>query len=145
MALLGDLAFLHDHNGLLAPEGEPQPHLVIVVADNDGGGIFHQLEQGAPEFAGDFERIFGTPTGMDLAGIASAAGIPTSSVGTAGDFERAMGQALSGSGVSVIVASSPGRAHEAAVLKRLAEVTERGAQPRTSPPTRPARPPAGIR
>lgn len=77
IALMGDLAFLHDHNGLLHPRAERQPNLTIVVVDNNGGGLFSSLEQAAPEFAQDFDRVFGTPHDVDLAGIARAAGIRT--------------------------------------------------------------------
>jgi 2-succinyl-5-enolpyruvyl-6-hydroxy-3-cyclohexene-1-carboxylate synthase len=72
-ALIGDLTFLHDLNGLLIGPGEPRPDLCLVVIDNDGGGIFATLEQGAGE-QGTFERIFGTPTGADLAAAAAVSG-----------------------------------------------------------------------
>ncbi|MGH3998079.1 MAG: 2-succinyl-5-enolpyruvyl-6-hydroxy-3-cyclohexene-1-carboxylic-acid synthase, partial [Pseudonocardiaceae bacterium] len=69
---VGDLTFLHDANGLLAGAGEVRPDLTVVVANDDGGGIFGLLEQGAPEYAGAFERIFGTPHGTDLAALCAA-------------------------------------------------------------------------
>ena len=62
-ALLGDLTFLHDANGLILGPQEPLPRLTIVVVNNDGGGIFAGLEPGRPEHARAFERVFGTPTG----------------------------------------------------------------------------------
>ena len=74
-ALLGDLTFLHDANGLLIGPGEPRPDLTIVVANDDGGGIFTLLEPGEPERAADFERVFGTPTGTDLAALCAAHGV----------------------------------------------------------------------
>ncbi|HET6968920.1 MAG TPA: 2-succinyl-5-enolpyruvyl-6-hydroxy-3-cyclohexene-1-carboxylic-acid synthase [Ornithinibacter sp.] len=74
-AVVGDLTFLHDANGLLAGPDEPAPDLTIVVVNDDGGGIFATLEHGAPERAADFERVFGTPTGTDLSALCLAHGI----------------------------------------------------------------------
>ncbi|MGV9753868.1 2-succinyl-5-enolpyruvyl-6-hydroxy-3-cyclohexene-1-carboxylic-acid synthase [Nocardia farcinica] len=77
IALIGDLTFLHDAAGLLIGRGEPRPSdLTIVVANDDGGGIFELLEQGDPQYAGVFERVFGTPHGMDLAALCAAYRIP---------------------------------------------------------------------
>lgn len=74
-AYLGDLTFLHDANGLLIGPGEPIPDLTLVVASDDGGAIFSSLEQGGEEFAGEFERVFGTPTGTDIAALCAAHGV----------------------------------------------------------------------
>lgn len=75
-ALLGDLTFLHDSNGLLIGPAEPKPDLTVVVLNDDGGGIFTLLEQGAPEHAASFERMFGTPHGTDLAALCAGYGVP---------------------------------------------------------------------
>nr|WP_306271177.1 2-succinyl-5-enolpyruvyl-6-hydroxy-3-cyclohexene-1-carboxylic-acid synthase [Ornithinimicrobium sp. HY1793] len=89
-ALVGDLTFLHDINGLLIGPGEPRPDLTIVVINDDGGGIFSTLEYGAPERAGDFDRVFGTPTGADLQGLASAYGVAVARVETPGALREAL-------------------------------------------------------
>jgi 2-succinyl-5-enolpyruvyl-6-hydroxy-3-cyclohexene-1-carboxylate synthase len=73
-ALLGDLTFLHDSNGLILGPSEPRPDLRVVVANDDGGSIFATLEHGLPAHMGAFERIFGTPHGVDLRGLAEAMG-----------------------------------------------------------------------
>ncbi|HEY6424314.1 MAG TPA: 2-succinyl-5-enolpyruvyl-6-hydroxy-3-cyclohexene-1-carboxylic-acid synthase [Pseudonocardiaceae bacterium] len=75
-ALIGDLTFLHDANGLLAGPDEARPDLTVVVANDDGGGIFGLLEQGAAEHTGAFERLFGTPHGTDLAALCAAHHVP---------------------------------------------------------------------
>ncbi len=76
IAYVGDLTFLHGSNGLLIGPGEPRPDLTIVVANDDGGSIFSTLEQGAPEFAATFERVYATPTGADIAALCAAYGVP---------------------------------------------------------------------
>ncbi|SCS51547.1 2-succinyl-5-enolpyruvyl-6-hydroxy-3-cyclohexene-1-carboxylic-acid synthase [Staphylococcus caeli] len=62
--LIGDLAFYHDMNGLLMSKLN-DIHLNIVLLNNDGGGIFSYLPQ---KEAADayFERLFGTPTGLNF-------------------------------------------------------------------------------
>jgi 2-succinyl-5-enolpyruvyl-6-hydroxy-3-cyclohexene-1-carboxylate synthase len=89
---------------------------VIVVADNDGGGIFHQLEQGQPEHAGSFERIFGTPLGRDLVAVAQAAGVSATKVVDLAELEQTLTGALAGGGVHVIVAHVPDRSAEARLM-----------------------------
>ena len=74
VALMGDLTFLHDMTGLVIGPHEPRPDLVMVVSNNGGGGIFHTLEPGDPLHARAFERVFGTPHDVQLAGLAEAAG-----------------------------------------------------------------------
>lgn len=73
-ALLGDLALLHDQNGLLLGPDDPRPDLTVVAINNNGGGIFSLLPQAA--HAGPFERVFGTPHGADLEKVSGAAGVP---------------------------------------------------------------------
>lgn len=72
--LLGDLTTQHDLGALVRPTLEEWPDLRVVVADDDGGAIFHGLEQGAPEYGQSFERVFGTPQGVDLVAVATALG-----------------------------------------------------------------------
>ena len=65
-ALIGDLTLLHDLNGLLIGPPEQRPNLTLIVHNDDGGGIFTLLEQGAAEYKDSFERVFGTPHGADI-------------------------------------------------------------------------------
>jgi 2-succinyl-5-enolpyruvyl-6-hydroxy-3-cyclohexene-1-carboxylate synthase len=75
-AILGDLAFLHDQNGMVFGPDEPQPDLVFVIVDNSGGGIFGSLEQADPDFADVYERVFATPNQADIPALLRAHGIP---------------------------------------------------------------------
>jgi len=85
-ALMGDLTFLHDSTGLVIGPDEPRPDLVIVVVNDDGGGLFTLLEQGAPEHAGSFERLFGTPHGADLGLLCAATGTAYARVNSLADL-----------------------------------------------------------
>jgi len=78
--LIGDVAFLHDSNGLLGL-ADRRVDLTIVVLDNDGGGIFSFLPQ-RDQLPGDrFERLFGTPHGLDLVALSAAYGVDAERVG----------------------------------------------------------------
>ena len=57
VALLGDLTFAHDSNGLAIPQ-EERPQLTVVVLNNDGGGIFELLEPADAVPRETFERVF---------------------------------------------------------------------------------------
>jgi 2-succinyl-5-enolpyruvyl-6-hydroxy-3-cyclohexene-1-carboxylate synthase len=90
-ALMGDLTFLHDLTGLLTGEGERIPDLTVVVPDNDGGGIFAQLEPGEDRYEAGYRRVFGTPHGRDLVAVATALGWAASRVSTSDELMEALG------------------------------------------------------
>jgi len=115
-ALLGDLTFLHDANGLVLGPDETRPDLTIVVVNNDGGAIFSLLEQGSQEFAGVYERVFGTPHRASLAGLAAAARIGHTMVLRAEDLPAA----LKGDGIRIVEVPAD-RAGGTALRRRLAE------------------------
>ncbi|MET9344880.1 2-succinyl-5-enolpyruvyl-6-hydroxy-3-cyclohexene-1-carboxylic-acid synthase [Nonomuraea sp. NPDC003804] len=95
-ALLGDLTFLHDQNGLILGPREPRPDLCLVVVNNDGGGIFSLLPQAG--IRDPFERVFGTPHGVDLEYVAAATGTPYQLVEDISDLPKA----IRGEGLRVV-------------------------------------------
>jgi 2-succinyl-5-enolpyruvyl-6-hydroxy-3-cyclohexene-1-carboxylate synthase len=88
-ALCGDLTLLHDASSLLGAAGR-QRGAVLVVCDNDGGGIFSFLPQATLLEGERFEQLFGTPHGTDLGALAAAHGIPFADVRTASDLTAAI-------------------------------------------------------
>jgi 2-succinyl-5-enolpyruvyl-6-hydroxy-3-cyclohexene-1-carboxylate synthase len=95
-ALLGDLTFLHDATGLVIGPDEPRPDLTVVVVNDDGGGLFQLLEQGEPAYAASFERVFGTPHGVDLAALCAATGTPHVAAGSLDGLRAELGALQSG-------------------------------------------------
>jgi 2-succinyl-5-enolpyruvyl-6-hydroxy-3-cyclohexene-1-carboxylate synthase len=101
VGLSGDLAFLHDVGGFYGA-ARRDIDAVLVVVDNDGGGIFNFLPQAElPQET--FETIFGTPHGLDLIAVAGSYGLPAERVTKAGDLAPALHRALEAGGVQVIV------------------------------------------
>jgi len=75
VALLGDLTFAHDSNGLAVQQTE-RPQLTVVVLNNDGGGIFELLEPAEAVPRPTFERVFAASSGVDVAALAGAHHVP---------------------------------------------------------------------
>ena len=90
LALLGDVTFLHDANGLVIGPDEPRPDLTLVVVNDDGGSIFATLEQGGDPYAAAFERVFGTPHGVDLEALCRATGTAYTRVDSVSSLRRAL-------------------------------------------------------
>jgi 2-succinyl-5-enolpyruvyl-6-hydroxy-3-cyclohexene-1-carboxylate synthase len=95
IALLGDLAFLHDVSGLV---NMPDLPCTFVVVDNAGGGIFSFLPQATTFDGPQFELLFGTPPTSDVADVARGFGLAVHEVTTVGELEHALeATALAGS------------------------------------------------
>ncbi len=114
VAVLGDLAFLHDAGGLLGASTLSVDCTLVVIA-NAGGGIFSFLPQADPDVCApdEFERLFGTPQTVDVAAVASAYGVHVE-VAAAQHAARAVRKALAAGGVHVIVVPSDRVANVAA-------------------------------
>jgi 2-succinyl-5-enolpyruvyl-6-hydroxy-3-cyclohexene-1-carboxylate synthase len=121
--LIGDVAFLHDVNGLLGAAGRAID-LVVVVVDNDGGGIFSFLPQVDAVPDARFEQLFGTPHGLDLVAVASAHGVPARAVATEAELATALEGAVSEGGVRVLVVRTDRQAN-LALHQRLSEAAAR--------------------
>jgi 2-succinyl-5-enolpyruvyl-6-hydroxy-3-cyclohexene-1-carboxylate synthase len=94
-ALLGDLALAYDLGGLAAVR-DCSVAVRLVVLDNAGGRIFEFLPQ-ADQIDGErFERLFLTPSGLDLQRVAELFGLaylPAAdgpSIARAREYERAL-------------------------------------------------------
>jgi 2-succinyl-5-enolpyruvyl-6-hydroxy-3-cyclohexene-1-carboxylate synthase len=89
-ALLGDVTFLHDSNGLVLGPDEEHPDLTVVVANDDGGSIFASLEQGGASYADSYEKLFGTPHGVDISALCAATRTPHWKVESLRELEHAL-------------------------------------------------------
>jgi 2-succinyl-5-enolpyruvyl-6-hydroxy-3-cyclohexene-1-carboxylate synthase len=69
--MIGDLAFLHDSNGLLGASRDRQG-LLILMADNGGGGIFEFLP--VADRSPAFKDLFLTPQDVDYRALVEAHG-----------------------------------------------------------------------
>jgi 2-succinyl-5-enolpyruvyl-6-hydroxy-3-cyclohexene-1-carboxylate synthase len=96
---IGDIAFYHDSNGLLAAK-HYNLNLTIVLINNDGGGIFSFLPQASER--DHFETVFGTPHGLDFAPFAQIYGGSYSLVEDWQSFRSAVESSLSAGGLSIV-------------------------------------------
>ena len=113
--LTGDVALAHDIGGLLAARRLGVP-LVIVLIDNDGGGIFHFLpveREGA-----DFEEHVATPHGLEFAHAAALYGCAHERVQSPDTFRAALDRALA-AGAATILEVRTGRAENVELHRRV--------------------------
>ena len=104
VGLLGDLAFLHDA-GSLVWAAQAEVDATIVVVDNSGGGIFEFLPQATSAAVGRerFDRLFGTPQGVDVAAVARGFGLEVREVDDVAGLRSSVQESLQRRGVEVIV------------------------------------------
>jgi 2-succinyl-5-enolpyruvyl-6-hydroxy-3-cyclohexene-1-carboxylate synthase len=92
---VGDIAFVHDSNALVAASAR-KVDLRIVVSDNGGGGIFSFLPQAKVLASERFEQLFGTPHATDIEALAGAHAIDATTVERTSDLvERVTTSGLS--------------------------------------------------
>jgi 2-succinyl-5-enolpyruvyl-6-hydroxy-3-cyclohexene-1-carboxylate synthase len=97
--VIGDIAFYHDMNGLLAAKLHALD-VTIVVLNNDGGGIFSFLPQAShPEH---FEGLFGTPHGLTFAPVAELYGARYHLVETLDALREATAAGAGGRGLHIV-------------------------------------------
>jgi 2-succinyl-5-enolpyruvyl-6-hydroxy-3-cyclohexene-1-carboxylate synthase len=111
IAVLGDLSFLHDLTGLINKE---KINLKIFVINNDGGGIFSTLPARG---ANGFEKVFGTPHGLDLVAIAGSLGIQAKKIVKISELISDLSTPVVG--ISVVVIDAPTRETNADLLKNI--------------------------
>ncbi|MDR7537778.1 MAG: 2-succinyl-5-enolpyruvyl-6-hydroxy-3-cyclohexene-1-carboxylic-acid synthase, partial [Armatimonadota bacterium] len=97
--VVGDLAFYHDMNGLLAAKLH-RLRATIVLINNDGGGIFSFLPQA--DYPEHFEALFGTPHGLEFRRAAELYGAAFARADTWEAFRAQVRQALGAGGLSIV-------------------------------------------
>ena len=116
--LIGDLALLHDLNSLAMLR---DVHVIVVVLNNDGGGIFSFLPiAGHEEF---FEPYFGTPQGVGFEPAARMFGLGYEHPATMAEFVEAYGSACT-RGSSTLIEVKTDREENVALHRRILEEVE---------------------
>ncbi len=108
--VLGDLAFYHDMNGLLALS-RCAVDATIVLIDNDGGGIFHKLP--ISEFEPPFTEQFITPHGLDFEPVSDLYDFSFERFETIENFAEGFENSVTSDGTQLLsVAFDSDRSHE---------------------------------
>ncbi|HYO44086.1 MAG TPA: thiamine pyrophosphate-dependent enzyme, partial [Candidatus Limnocylindrales bacterium] len=128
--VVGDIAFLHDLNALVAARLHGLSATIVLV-NNDGGGIFSFLPQaqaaaavpgsGLPEH---YEELFGTPHGIDVGPIVTSVGGEHRLVAGAAELGAAIRDSVGRPGVRVLELRTE-RARNLALHRDLAATVRR--------------------
>lgn len=101
--VIGDLAMQHDIGGMLAASLHGIDATVVVI-NNDGGGVFSFLPQA--EHPEHFEKLFGTPHGLNFRHAAAHHGAVYAEAGDFESLRSAVAAGLAGSGLHVVEVST---------------------------------------
>jgi 2-succinyl-5-enolpyruvyl-6-hydroxy-3-cyclohexene-1-carboxylate synthase len=101
IALLGDLAFFHDINGLAlcAELNARRRKGTIIIINNGGGHIFNYLPQ---KNLNEFEKYWLTPVNMDLLHAAALFGLNYQKAGTIESLEQVLDRSLNCPGIDIV-------------------------------------------
>ena len=121
--VLGDLAFYHDLNALLALR-RCGLQAIIVVLNNNGGGIFRRLP--VAKFEPTFTDLFVTPHGLEFSGAAALFGLHYQLVVEIREFKAAFHAALAGYENQLIEVKTDSAAHEVARQRIIAALRPAG-------------------
>ena len=114
VAFVGDVSALHDLNSLQLASQLNTP-LVLIVLNNDGGGIFRYLP--VAKHADVFNKLFTTPHGRAFTPMAKAFGLAHESPSTRAAFSKCVSKALVRKGATLIEVSCTATASEAARVR----------------------------
>lgn len=94
-AVMGDLTACHDASSL-ALAASVGAHLDIIVADDQGGGIFATLEHGRAASAEAYDRWFGLAQSVDYEALAAAYGVAFARADAPRELESLLAHPTSG-------------------------------------------------
>lgn len=95
VAILGDITFYHDMNGLQAIRQNDLANITIFVINNDGGSIFHRLP--IAQYDPPFTDLFLTPHGLSFSHAAALYGLRYAAVEDRSDMASQLEEVFYGS------------------------------------------------
>ncbi len=89
VAFIGDISFIHDLNALISLQGKT-PKLLVVIANNQQGGIFNLLPIANDPDKESYQALMTTPHQTDFKTIIEAAGFPCETIMSKEQYQQAL-------------------------------------------------------
>ncbi len=134
VAILGDITFYHDMNGLLAVRQFGLRNITFVVINNDGGSIFHRLPI-AITLADDpiFTDLFLTPHGLKFEHAAAMYGLTYRAVADEAGLAKALRETLEGTDEPMLIEVETNSAADYRYMRAVAAIVATEFQKLESP------------
>lgn len=90
VAFIGDVSFIHDMNALLVLKEtytEKDCPLLVIIANNKGGGIFNLLPIGQQNQKDSYLPLLTTPHNIEMTSLIKATGLPATKVSTKEEYQ----------------------------------------------------------